>query len=136
MAAKEINDAGGVLGGPIEFIFRDDKLKPDEAVKAARELVLQEKVDFLAGCISQRRGAGHLRVREGSQDALLRHALPDLAADLGRRAPLRRPHHQQREPVHAGAAPRRPRRCRSRNGRTSRPTTSTATTSGRSSSRT
>ena len=52
MAAKEINDAGGVLGRPIEFIFRDDKLKPDEAVKAARELVSQEKVDFLAGCIS------------------------------------------------------------------------------------
>ena len=53
MAAKEINDAGGVLGRPIEFIFRDDKLKPDEAVKAARELVGQEKVDFLAGCISK-----------------------------------------------------------------------------------
>ena len=52
MAAKEINDAGGVLGRPIEFVFRDDKLKPDEAVKAARELVSQEKVDFLAGSIS------------------------------------------------------------------------------------
>ena len=52
MATKEINDAGGVLGRPLEFILRDDKLKPDEAVKAARELVLQEKVDFLAGCIS------------------------------------------------------------------------------------
>ena len=52
MAAKEMNDAGGVLGRPIEFVFRDDKLKPDEAVKAARELVSQEKVDFLAGCIS------------------------------------------------------------------------------------
>src|SRR5215468_12157895 len=48
MGAKEINDAGGVLGRPLEFIFRDDKLKPDEAVKAARELVGQEKVDFLA----------------------------------------------------------------------------------------
>src|SRR5262249_2706776 len=52
MAVKEINDSGGVLGRPIEFVFRDDKLKPDEAVKAARELVGQEKVDFLAGCIS------------------------------------------------------------------------------------
>src|SRR5262245_59936000 len=38
-AAMEINDSGGVLGRPIEFVFRDDKLKPDEAVKAARELV-------------------------------------------------------------------------------------------------
>ena len=45
MAAKEINDAGGVMGRPLEFIFRDDKLKPDEAVKAARELVGQEKVE-------------------------------------------------------------------------------------------
>ncbi len=52
MALKEINDAGGVLGRPIEIIHRDDKLKPDEAVKAARELVLQDKVDFLAGCIT------------------------------------------------------------------------------------
>ena len=52
LATKEINDAGGVLGRRLEFIHRDDKLKPDEAVKAARELVLQEKVDFLAGCIS------------------------------------------------------------------------------------
>ena len=52
LAIKEINDAGGVLGRPLEFVHRDDKLKPDEAVKAARELVLQDKVDFLAGCIS------------------------------------------------------------------------------------
>jgi branched-chain amino acid transport system substrate-binding protein len=52
LATKEINDAGGVMGRPLEFIHRDDKLKPDEAVKAARELVLQEKVDYLAGCIT------------------------------------------------------------------------------------
>jgi branched-chain amino acid transport system substrate-binding protein len=52
LATKEINDAGGVLGRPLEFIHRDDKLKPDEAVKAARELVINEKVDFLAGCIT------------------------------------------------------------------------------------
>src|SRR5260370_16192120 len=43
MAVKEINDAGGVLGRPLEFIFRDDKLKPDEAVKAAPPPVAQEK---------------------------------------------------------------------------------------------
>jgi branched-chain amino acid transport system substrate-binding protein len=52
MALKEINEAGGVLGRPLEFVFRDDKLRPDEAVKAARELVFQERVDILAGCIS------------------------------------------------------------------------------------
>jgi branched-chain amino acid transport system substrate-binding protein len=52
MALDEINAAGGVLGRRLEIVFRDDKLKPDEAVKMARELVFQERVDFLAGCIS------------------------------------------------------------------------------------
>jgi branched-chain amino acid transport system substrate-binding protein len=52
MALNEINAAGGVLNRPLEFVFRDDKLKPDEAVKMARELVFQERVDFLSGCIS------------------------------------------------------------------------------------
>ncbi|MBI4640419.1 MAG: ABC transporter substrate-binding protein [Candidatus Tectomicrobia bacterium] len=52
MALNEINAAGGILGRRLEFVFRDDKLRPDEAVKMARELVFQEKVDFLAGCIS------------------------------------------------------------------------------------
>ena len=52
MALDEINGAGGVLGRPLEFVFRDDKLKPDEAVKMARELIFQERVDFLSGCIS------------------------------------------------------------------------------------
>jgi branched-chain amino acid transport system substrate-binding protein len=52
MALEEINEKGGVLGRKIEFIFRDDKLRADEAVKAAQELVFQEKVDLLAGCIS------------------------------------------------------------------------------------
>ena len=52
MALDEINGAGGVLGRPLEFVFRDDKLKPDEAVKMARELIFEAKVDFLAGCIS------------------------------------------------------------------------------------
>jgi branched-chain amino acid transport system substrate-binding protein len=79
MAAKEINDAGGVLGRPLEFIHRDDKLKPDEAVKAARELTLQDKVDFLAGCIIERGRSRALRVRQGRQGPLLRHALSDLA---------------------------------------------------------
>src|SRR2546425_54303 len=66
MATKEINDAGGVLGRPLEFIFRDDKLRPDEAVKAARELVLQEQVDILAGVIPS---AVRLRVSAYAKEA-------------------------------------------------------------------
>src|SRR5437667_10186950 len=48
MDVKEINDAGGVLGCPLEFVYRDDKLNPDAAVKAVREIGGQEQVVFLA----------------------------------------------------------------------------------------
>src|SRR5262245_11058180 len=52
MAVEEINQKGGVLGRRIEVLFRDDKLRPDEAIKHAQELVFQEKVDFLMGTFS------------------------------------------------------------------------------------
>ena len=50
MAAEEINAAGGVLGQPIEFTWRDTKAKPDVATREANALVFDEKVDFLIGC--------------------------------------------------------------------------------------
>ena len=52
MAVEEINGKGGVLGRKIEVIFRDDKLRPDEGIKHAQELLFQEKVDFLMGTFS------------------------------------------------------------------------------------
>lgn len=52
MALDEINARGGVLGRKIEVLFRDDKLRPDEGIKHAQELVFQEKVDFLMGTFS------------------------------------------------------------------------------------
>jgi branched-chain amino acid transport system substrate-binding protein len=52
MAVEEINARGGVLGRKIEVIFRDDKLRPDEGIKHAQELLFQEKVDFLMGTFS------------------------------------------------------------------------------------
>ena len=72
-------------------------------MKAARELVRSGEGRLPGRLHLERRGPGHLRVRKGRQDPLLRHPLPDLAADLGRRPPVHRPHHQQREPVRAGA---------------------------------
>ncbi|MCJ7685152.1 MAG: ABC transporter substrate-binding protein [Desulfobacteraceae bacterium] len=52
----EVNAMGGVdtKDGKrqIELIVRDNKLKPDIAVKNAKSLILEEKVDFLVGCIS------------------------------------------------------------------------------------
>ncbi len=45
-----INEKGGVLGRPIELIPRDDHTDAGVATRVARELVLDKKVNFLAGC--------------------------------------------------------------------------------------
>jgi branched-chain amino acid transport system substrate-binding protein len=49
MAIDEINDAGGILGRPVEGVFEDSTGKPDVALRAIRKLVFQEKVDCLIG---------------------------------------------------------------------------------------
>lgn len=52
IAAEEINAKGGILGRKIEYVVRDDKLKPGEAVKEFRRMVTRDKVDFVMGVIS------------------------------------------------------------------------------------
>lgn len=47
----EINAAGGVLGRPLEFIFRDDDAQPGEAVKIAEELMTRDGAVMLTGSI-------------------------------------------------------------------------------------
>ena len=49
MAVEEANAGGGLLGRPVEVLFRDDKGNPAEAIKHAQELVFGEKVALLAG---------------------------------------------------------------------------------------
>ena len=49
LAQERINAAGGVLGRPLETLFRDDAGKPEDAVRLAGELVNSEKVALLAG---------------------------------------------------------------------------------------
>ena len=51
LALDEINSAGGVLGKPLEFIYRDDQGKPGEAVKIAEELMTREGAVMLTGTI-------------------------------------------------------------------------------------
>ena len=51
LAVEEVNAAGGVLGRPLEFIFRDDQGKPGEAVKIAEELVTRDGVVMITGTI-------------------------------------------------------------------------------------
>jgi branched-chain amino acid transport system substrate-binding protein len=48
MAVAEINEAGGLLGEPIELIVADDYCDPEQAVAAARKLIA-EGVVFVAG---------------------------------------------------------------------------------------
>lgn len=49
MAVDEINSTGGVLGRPLQVLFRDDTFSPAEGVRQAKELIENEKVDVLAG---------------------------------------------------------------------------------------
>jgi branched-chain amino acid transport system substrate-binding protein len=49
LAQEEINAKGGVSGGKLEIIFRDDGATPSDAVRVAEELLTREKVAFLAG---------------------------------------------------------------------------------------
>ena len=51
LALEEVNAAGGVLGRPLEFIFRDDQGEPGEAVKIAEELMTSEGTAMITGTI-------------------------------------------------------------------------------------
>ncbi len=51
LGVEEINAAGGVLGKPLEFIFRDDQGDPGEAVKIAEELMTRDGAAMLTGTI-------------------------------------------------------------------------------------
>jgi branched-chain amino acid transport system substrate-binding protein len=52
LAVDELNDAGGVLGRPVEFIARDSQARPEEGVAQARDLILTEGIDLLLGPVS------------------------------------------------------------------------------------
>jgi branched-chain amino acid transport system substrate-binding protein len=49
LAVEQVNAAGGVLGRPLQSVFRDDAGKPEDAVRLAGDLINSEKVDILAG---------------------------------------------------------------------------------------
>ena len=52
IAAEEINAKGGIRGRKIEYVIRDYKLKPGDAVKEFRRMVTRDQVDFVMGVIS------------------------------------------------------------------------------------
>jgi len=49
LAQEQVNAAGGVLGRPLETVFRDDAGRPEDAVRHAGELLNAERVDLLSG---------------------------------------------------------------------------------------
>ncbi|MCD6442524.1 MAG: ABC transporter substrate-binding protein [Thermotogae bacterium] len=52
LAVKEINEAGGVLGRPLELIIVDDEMKPEKGAAAINKLATIDKVDFFIGGMS------------------------------------------------------------------------------------
>jgi branched-chain amino acid transport system substrate-binding protein len=56
LAQAEINAAGGVLGRPLEIVFRDDNGTPGDAVRVAEELLSREKVVMLMGTFASNVG--------------------------------------------------------------------------------
>lgn len=52
LAVADINAAGGVLGSKLELLPRDSKANPAEAVRLARELIVKNGVQFLAGTLT------------------------------------------------------------------------------------
>src|SRR5258708_37509487 len=49
LAIEEANAAGGAMGRPFQVIFRDDAVKPGDAIRHAEELLSSEKVVIFAG---------------------------------------------------------------------------------------
>ncbi|CAM4320977.1 ABC transporter substrate-binding protein [Kerstersia similis] len=49
LAREEINARGGILGRPVEVVWRDDNANPGESVRAAQELLSRERVEVLFG---------------------------------------------------------------------------------------
>jgi branched-chain amino acid transport system substrate-binding protein len=52
LAVADINKKGGVLGRQLQLLPRDSKANADEAVRVARELIIKDNVNFLAGVLT------------------------------------------------------------------------------------
>jgi ABC-type branched-subunit amino acid transport system substrate-binding protein len=78
LAVDEINAAGGVNGRKLEIVVRDEQLKPDVAVAAARELINSEKVDVLLGPLGSNTA---LAVSEVAKEAKILNFSPSASAD-------------------------------------------------------
>lgn len=58
LAVDEINEAGGILGRPVEVVFEDTEGSVEVAIRAARRLAFQDNVDVMMGLDSSGVAAG------------------------------------------------------------------------------
>lgn len=84
LAVEEINNAGGILGRPLEITYEDSQVKADAAIQAMRKLVYQEGVDVLMGLDSSGVATGVVPVvPEVSTPFIITHAAtPDVTGKL------------------------------------------------------
>ena len=71
LAVKEINAAGGMLGRPVEVIYRDDKTDPAAASEATRHLIEQDGVLAVVGPITSRNLNAMAQIAEAAKTPLL-----------------------------------------------------------------
>jgi branched-chain amino acid transport system substrate-binding protein len=76
LAVREINDRGGILGRQVDYIVRDDKTNPSVAAREMRDLIDNEKVDFLVGfCASNVALAGSAVAKEKKKILVINGAM-------------------------------------------------------------
>lgn len=78
LALEEINEAGGVRGRPLEFVFEDDRGRPEVGAAAAEKLIGEEGIVMLGGGYSS---AVTLKVAEVAQSRAVPFLVNTGAAD-------------------------------------------------------
>jgi urea transport system substrate-binding protein len=71
LASAEINNAGGILGRPVEILYRDMRTDPLTAAERARELIQRDEVIALVGPITSSGRNAMVPVAEGLKTPLL-----------------------------------------------------------------
>lgn len=107
IAIDEINKAGGILGRQLKLISRDSQLKPDNALREAKDLVFNEKVFWLQGIVSSAvaNAVSEFTKKEKQIFWITEATSAELTADRGHRYVFRMntPSHPQMSAIAAGA---------------------------------
>ncbi len=67
LLVEQVNADGGLLGRPLEVVYRDDQLSTETAAKVAESLLLEEKVDLIAGTFTSDVGLAVAQVADRLQ---------------------------------------------------------------------